>query len=37
MGALALVGSLVNSGASVFVVYAAAAAGRLHPVRRAVK
>ena len=28
LGALALAGSLVNSGASVFVVYAAAAAGR---------
>lgn len=36
LGALALVGSLVNSGASVFVVYGAATAGRLHPTRRAV-
>lgn len=33
--ALALVGSLVNTGASVFVIYAAATAGRLHPSRRA--
>jgi two-component system, NarL family, sensor histidine kinase DesK len=33
---LALVGSLVNTGASVFLVYAAAVAGRLQPVRRAV-
>ncbi|GAA4397797.1 hypothetical protein GCM10023168_03150 [Fodinibacter luteus] len=36
LGALALAGSLVNSGASVFAVYAAAAASRLHPARRAV-
>ena len=35
--ALSLAGSLVNSGASVFVVYAAATAGRLYPVRRAVE
>ncbi len=33
--ALAVVGSLVNGGASVFVIYAAAVAGRLHPARRA--
>ena len=33
---LALLGSLVNTGASVFLVYAAALAGRLEPVRRAV-
>ena len=37
LGALALAGSLLNSGASVFVVYAAATAGRLYPVRRAVR
>jgi two-component system sensor histidine kinase DesK len=36
MVALAVVGSLVNSGAAVFVVYGAAAAARLEPVRRAV-
>lgn len=36
IGALALAGSLVNSGASVFAIYAAAIAGRLHPTRRAV-
>lgn len=36
-GALALAGSAVNSGASVFVVYAAATAGRLQPTRRAVQ
>ena len=36
-GVLALAGSLFNSGASVFVVYAAATAGRLHPTRRAVQ
>lgn len=36
-GALALVGSSVNSGASVFVIYAAATAGRLYPTRRAVQ
>ncbi len=33
---LAVIGSVVNTGASVFVVYAAALAGRLQPVRRAV-
>jgi two-component system sensor histidine kinase DesK len=33
---LALVGSLVNTGAGVFLIYAAAVAGRLEPVRRAV-
>jgi two-component system sensor histidine kinase DesK len=33
---LALIGSLVNTGASIFIVYAAAIAGRLQPVRRAV-
>jgi len=33
---LAVIGSLVNTGASIFVVYAAALAGRLQPVRRAV-
>ncbi|HEY5878991.1 MAG TPA: hypothetical protein VIU11_08775, partial [Nakamurella sp.] len=33
---LALLGSLVNTGSSVFLVYAAALAGRLEPVRRAV-
>jgi two-component system sensor histidine kinase DesK len=37
LAALALVGSLVNTGASVFVIYAAAAAGQLHPARRAVQ
>ena len=37
LGALALAGSLLNSGASVFVVYAAATAGRLYPARRAVR
>lgn len=36
-GALALAGSSVNSGASVFVIYAAATAGRLYPTRRAVR
>ena len=36
MVALAVAGSLVNSGAAVFVVYASAAAARLEPVRRAV-
>lgn len=36
MTALALLGSLVNTGSSVFLVYAAAIAGRLAPVRRAV-
>jgi two-component system sensor histidine kinase DesK len=33
---LAVIGSLVNTGASIFLVYAAAHAGRLQPVRRAV-
>lgn len=37
LGALALAGSLVNSGAGVFAIYAAAVASRLHPVRRAVQ
>jgi two-component system sensor histidine kinase DesK len=37
LGTLALAGSSVNAGASVFVVYAAATAGRLHPTRRAVR
>ena len=37
LGALALAGSLVNSGASVFAIYAAAVAGRLSPTRRAVE
>lgn len=37
LAVLALAGSPVNSGASVFVIYAAAAAGRLHPARRAVQ
>ena len=37
LAALAVAGSLVNSGASVFVIYAAAVAGRLVPVRRAVE
>lgn len=36
MVALAVAGSLVNSGAAVFVIYAAAVAARLEPVRRAV-
>lgn len=36
-GALAVAGSLVNTGASVFVIYAAATAGRLYPTRRAVQ
>ena len=36
LAALAFVGSFVNGGASVFVVYAAAAAAYLEPVRRAV-
>ena len=36
LAALAVAGSLVNGGASVFVIYAAAVAGRLHPARRAV-
>ena len=35
LAALAVVGSLVNGGASVFAIYAAAVAGRLHPARRA--
>ena len=37
MGALAVAGSLVNGGASVFVIYAAATAGHLYPTRRAVR
>src|ERR671911_46068 len=37
LGALALAGSLLNRGPSVFVVYAAATAGRLSPARRAVR
>ncbi|WP_122263197.1 sensor histidine kinase [Ornithinimicrobium cerasi] len=36
IGVLALAGSLANSGASVFAIYAAAIAGRLYPTRRAV-
>jgi two-component system sensor histidine kinase DesK len=36
MAALGVVGSLINGGASVFVVYAAGAAAYLEPVRRAV-
>jgi len=36
MAALGVVGSVVNGGASVFVIYAAAAAGYVEPVRRAV-
>ena len=36
MAALGVVGSLLNSGASVFVIYAAAGAAYLTPVRRAV-
>ena len=36
MAGLGVVGTLVNAGAGVFVVYAAALAGRLWPVRRAV-
>jgi two-component system sensor histidine kinase DesK len=36
LAALAFVGSFVNGGASVFVIYAAAAAAHLEPVRRAV-
>jgi two-component system sensor histidine kinase DesK len=36
LAALAFVGSFVNGGASVFVIYAAAAAAHLQPVRRAV-
>jgi two-component system sensor histidine kinase DesK len=35
LAGLGLLGSLVNAGAGVFVVYAAALAGRLEPVRRA--
>jgi len=35
LAGLGLVGSLVNAGAGVFVVYAAAMAGRLEPTRRA--
>lgn len=37
MTALGVVGSLVNGGASVFVIYAAAIAAYLEPVRRAVQ
>lgn len=37
LAALAVVGSLVNGGASVFAIYAAAVAGRLYPTRRAVQ
>ncbi len=36
MVALAVAGSLVNSGTAVFVIYASAVAARLEPVRRAV-
>lgn len=36
LGGLAVAGSLVNSGAGVFAIYAAATAGRLYPARRAV-
>jgi two-component system, NarL family, sensor histidine kinase DesK len=36
MAGLGVVGTLANAGAGVFVVYAAALAGRLSPVRRAV-
>ena len=36
MAALGVVGSLINGGASVFVIYAAAVAAYLEPVRRAV-
>lgn len=36
MAALGVVGSVVNAAAGVFIVYAAALAGRLTPVRRAV-
>ena len=36
MAGLGVVGTLVNAGAGVFVVYAAALAGRLYRVRRAV-
>ena len=35
LAGLGLVGSLINAGAGVFVVYAAAMAGRLEPIRRA--
>jgi two-component system sensor histidine kinase DesK len=35
LAGLGLLGSLVNAGAGVFIVYAAALAGRLEPVRRA--
>ena len=37
MAALAVAGSLINGGASVFVIYAAAIAAYLEPVRRAVR
>ena len=36
MATLAVAGSLINAGASVFVIYAAAIAAYLEPVRRAV-
>ncbi len=36
MAALGLIGSLINGGASVFVIYAAGAAAYLEPLRRAV-
>jgi len=36
MAALAVAGSFLNSGASVFIIYAAAGAAYLHPIRRAV-
>lgn len=36
MAGLTVVGTTVNAAAGVFIVYAAALAGRLHPVRRAV-
>ena len=37
MAALGVAGSLINGGASVFVIYAAAVAAYLEPVRRAVQ
>ncbi len=37
MAALGVAGSLINSGASAFIIYAAAAAAYLEPVRRAVQ
>lgn len=36
MAALGIAGSLLNSGASVFIIYAAAGAAYLYPIRRAV-